>query len=309
MDRNSPYYQQVALLVRVLPFVANEDRFALKGGTAINLFVRDFPRLSVDIDLVYLGDESRDEALDYVTEALDRIADQIEAALPSASITRAYQAKADALRLVISESGPTVKIEISPVLRGTVYPVEERAVVQPVEDEFGFAEIQVVSHSDLYAGKLCAALDRQHPRDFFDIYQLLKNEGISDDLRKTFIVYLASHNRPTEELLAPRWKKIDETFKSEFEGMVFSTTTAQDLLQAAQRAHATLLVSLTEAEKRTICDLYDGGADWSLIGLHGVEKLPAIRWKVANIENMRSDKRRDSLDTIRKILELQEGSQ
>lgn len=59
MDSNSPFYAQVQLLLRVLPFVAQESCFALKGGTAINLFVRDFPRLSVDIDLVFLAEDNR----------------------------------------------------------------------------------------------------------------------------------------------------------------------------------------------------------------------------------------------------------
>lgn len=304
MDRNNPYYHQVALLLRVLPFVAEERCFALKGGTAINLFVRDFPRLSVDIDLVYLGDDSRDAALNAVAEALDRIADAIETALPDVEITRVYQGKADALRLIVSEGGSTVKIELSPVLRGTVYPVDERAVVQPVEDEFGFAEIQVVSHPDLYAGKICAALDRQHPRDFFDVSQLLENEGISDELRKAFIVYLASHNRPVEELIDPKWKEISEPFKAEFQGMTFSEVTAEELLEAVQEAHKLLIGGLTEAEKRVICGLYDGGTDWDLIGLSGVEELPAVRWKVSNINKMDSNKRQDSLKALRRILGL-----
>jgi len=48
------YMRQVALLVRTLPYIARHEAFALKGGTAINLFYRDMPRLSVDIDLTYL---------------------------------------------------------------------------------------------------------------------------------------------------------------------------------------------------------------------------------------------------------------
>ena len=55
--KKSKFYTQVVLLLDVLPYIAKESCFALKGGTAINLFVRDFPRLSVDADLTYLGDE------------------------------------------------------------------------------------------------------------------------------------------------------------------------------------------------------------------------------------------------------------
>lgn len=74
MDRSSPYYLEVQLLLQVLPFVFQEPCFALKGGNAINLFGRDFPHLSVDIDLVYLPDADRQQALSRIHQALDRIA-------------------------------------------------------------------------------------------------------------------------------------------------------------------------------------------------------------------------------------------
>ncbi|WP_312017819.1 nucleotidyl transferase AbiEii/AbiGii toxin family protein [Bradyrhizobium liaoningense] len=108
---------------------------------------------------------------------------------------------------------------MTPVLRGCVFDPEMRSVLPNVEESFGFAETQVVSFSDLYAGKIVAALDRQHPRDLFDIRDLLANEGISDDLRRAFIVYLISHDRPISEVVAPRRKDIRQEFEHGFEGM------------------------------------------------------------------------------------------
>ena len=67
------YRRQVALLIRILPLVAQEASFALKGGTAINLFVRDLPRLSVDIDLVYLPVADREMSLAAIRAGLARI--------------------------------------------------------------------------------------------------------------------------------------------------------------------------------------------------------------------------------------------
>src|SRR3546814_8488620 len=87
-------------------------------------------------------------------------------------------------------------IEVSPVLRGTVFPPGLRSVSPAVEARFGFAEMQLVSEADLYAGKIAAALDRQHPRDLFDIHFMFANEGISDDLFKAFLIHLVSHPRP-----------------------------------------------------------------------------------------------------------------
>ncbi len=188
MDRNSEYYKQVQLLINVLPLVANEKCFALKGGTAINLFVRDFPRLSVDIDLVYLPMDDRDTALANITAALNRIADSILVAIPGTQIQKSFESRADALRLIVKQGDVQIKIELSPVLRGSVFPEEMREVSEKVEEQFGYVEMKMLSIPDLYAGKLCAALDRQHPRDLFDVKFLLENEGLTDDLKKTFLV-------------------------------------------------------------------------------------------------------------------------
>ncbi len=70
-------------------------------------------------------------------------------------------------KLLVRADGVQIKIEVTPVLRGCVYEAEVRTVSAMVENAFGFAEMQLVSLADLYAGKLVAALDRHHPREFF----------------------------------------------------------------------------------------------------------------------------------------------
>ncbi len=210
MDKYSPYYRQVVLLMSVLPVVATENCFALKGGTAINLFVRDFPRLSVDIDLVYIPLESRELALPNVRAALTRIATLLQ---QQVGIFASLQANnSDEMRIIVTSQHAQIKIEVSPVARGTLYSPQERDVVEAVEDEFGFASIQVVSIADLYGGKLCAALDRQHPRDLFDVKMLLETRGIDRSIFNGFITYLLSHPRPLSEVLNPRWKDISELY-------------------------------------------------------------------------------------------------
>lgn len=303
MDRNSPYFQQVQLLVQVLPFVFQEPCFALKGGTAINLFVRDFPRLSVDIDLVYLPDADREQALVDIHEALNRIAEAIQQALGT-SVTRNYEQKPDALRLLVTRGGATIKIELSPVLRGTVYPPVTREVVEQVEDEFGFAEAPVVALEDLYAGKICAALDRQHPRDFFDVKLLLEQEGITDDLRKAFIVYLVSHPRPMEEMLAPNWQPLDLLYEGEFKGMAFKEVSLEELYRAAREVLDTLLAQLTDDEKRFLCSIYEGSPDWRALGLAGVSGLPAVQWKLNNVARMPEAKRKAAGVALRQVLDI-----
>ncbi|MGA2435406.1 MAG: nucleotidyl transferase AbiEii/AbiGii toxin family protein, partial [Bryobacteraceae bacterium] len=214
------YRRQAALLIRAIPLVATETCFALKGGTAINLFVRDMPRLSVDIDLTYLPIAGRAASLMEIDAAMRRIADAIGRGIPGARVSPSRLQDENCItKLIVHADSVQTKIEVTPVLRGCVYEPSTRAVSAQVEEEFGFAEIQVVSFPDLYAGKIVAALDRQHPRDLFDVRDLLANEGINDELRKAFIVYLLSHNRPMAEVLAPMRLNIAAEFARGFEGM------------------------------------------------------------------------------------------
>jgi predicted nucleotidyltransferase component of viral defense system len=216
MPASEAYRAQVSLLVRVLPLVAEENVFALKGGTAINLFVRDLPRLSVDIDLTYLPVEDRATSLANIDAAIRRIAARIS----------------DATKVLVTSDGVQIKIEVTSVIRGCVYSPETRAVCDRVEELFGYAEVPVVSFPDLYAGKIVAALDRQHPRDLFDIRRLLANEGISDELRRAFIVYILSHNRPMGEVLAPTRKDLRHEFDAGFAGMTEEPVTLEALYDA-----------------------------------------------------------------------------
>ena len=163
MSIDARYHEQVQLLVSLLPYLNDEPCFALKGGTAINLFVQPFPRLSVDIDLAYLPLEPRDEALHRCRQALLRLAHAIGAQMHGVQ-AELQGNRRDELRILVRRGRTQVKVEVSPVLRGTVHPPEERDVVGAVEEEYGFATVQVVSLPDLYGGKLCAALDRQQQR-------------------------------------------------------------------------------------------------------------------------------------------------
>jgi len=276
--------------MQVIPFVAEQECFALKGGTAINLFVRNFPRLSVDIDLVYLPMKARNEALEDIRTALDVISSTIKDALPNTKITEAYKDKSDALRLIVGRGGVQIKIELSPVLRGTVFKPEIMSVCDEVEDEFGFTAISVVALPDLYAGKICAALDRQHPRDLFDVKELLENEGFTDDLRKALLVYIISHNRPIAELLRPKLKDIRSIYEGEFANMAEKDVPLEELEEVRERLIQLIHEGLTEQERKFLLSFKSREPDWALLGLKGVSDLPAIKWKQINLSKMSEDK-------------------
>src|SRR5437879_3989257 len=107
------YKDQVSLLLKVLPEVAKEASLALHGGTAINLFIRDMPRLSVDIDLTYLPVEDRVTTIQHITEALGRIKANLEGNIPGVTVTL----KAATGKLMISTKAATVKLEVNLVGR------------------------------------------------------------------------------------------------------------------------------------------------------------------------------------------------
>ncbi|WP_316677955.1 nucleotidyl transferase AbiEii/AbiGii toxin family protein [uncultured Tolumonas sp.] len=302
MDRQSHYYRQVQLLLQIIPFVAQHDCFALKGGTAINLFVRDFPRLSVDIDLVFLPMVDRQDALQTIKDNLNTLAANITEQIVHTRVTSSFQDKADALRLLVEKDGVQIKIELSPVLRGTVYEPQIISVCESVEDEFGFAEIAVVSFEDLYAGKICAALDRQHPRDLFDIKQLLDNEGITDKLRKALLVYIISHPRPITELLRPHFKDISNIYEGEFRNMAEHDIPLADLANAREQLVNIINNELTQEERKFLLSFKNREPDWSLLGLPNIDKLPAVRWKLQNIGKMSPQKHADAYNQLKKRL-------
>jgi hypothetical protein len=205
---NQVYLDSARLMTRVAPLVFVDDTFALKGGTAINLFVRDMPRLSVDLDLVFPDHTlPRDLALRRINAAIR----QSVARLKKQGFQTHAVAAADAgeTKLLVRRDRIEIKIEVNFVMRGTVHPVRVASLKPNARETLqADLEIPVVSLEDMYGGKLVAAMDRQHPRDLFDVLQLFAHEGITAGGRRAFVIYLASHNRPVHEVLFPSLRDI-----------------------------------------------------------------------------------------------------
>jgi hypothetical protein len=307
MAASEQYRRQAALLVRTIPLVATETCFALKGGTAINLFVRDMPRLSVDIDLTYLPVEDRATSLANINGAMQRLEKKIREGLRGARVTSSVLKPENIVsKIFVEADGVQIKIEVTPVLRGCVYEPKTLSVSRSVEARFGFAEIQVVSFADLYAGKLVAALDRQHPRDLFDVRGLLANEGIGPDLRKAFVVYILSHNRPMAEVLAPARLDIAQEFTRGFEGMTGTAVTLDDLLRAREEFIEELVGKMPEEHRRFLLSVKEGKPKWELLDIPHAEKLPAVQWRLQNLAKADPKKRELLLGNLRKALKVEE---
>ncbi len=299
---DNPFYPQVRLLVGVLPFVARERCFALKGGTAINLFVRDLPRLSVDIDLAYVPVGDRADALREIDAALGRIREMLEGVSPAYRAQVSKRQEGHACGLLVGNHEAEIKVEVSPVLRGCVYPEAERRIVPRAEAEFGFAEVSMVAFEDLYAGKLVAALDRQHPRDLFDVKLLLEAEGISDELFRAFLVYLISHDGSLARVVNPPPKPLAELYERQFARMTVEPVPLAALEQARVDLLAALHARFGDREKEFLLSFKRGEARWDLLGIAHAPDLPAVRWKLHNLGRMGAAKRREAVAGLERVL-------
>jgi len=283
----NPYRRQLQLLVQVLPFVAEEKSFGLKGGTAINLFFRDLPRYSIDIDLAYLPGDAYSAAMSAIEAALRRVADRLSRGSPSFHVALGQagpEGRVDTL--TVADAGTEVKVEVNPVLRGTVHPVEQMEAAAGVQREFGFVSARVLSREDAYAGKLVAALDRQHPRDLFDVKLLLEDEGISDTLFRTFLAYLVGHKGSIPDVLVPRRKDISRLYHEQFVRMTVEPVSLEALLETRERLIHEVLARLDEPLKQFLMSVQRRKPEWRLLGLDGVERLPAVKWRLVNLGKM-----------------------
>ncbi len=305
--RDTPFFRQADLLVRALPLVYAEKCFALKGGTAINLFVRDCPRLSVDIDLVYLPIEDRPTSLRGIHDALRRLAEKIRRAVPEVHVHE-HQSRSDKFVAKLNlqtSNGAQVKIEPNNVLRGALYPPVERTLTPKAQEILErSATARVISLAELYGGKICAALDRQHPRDLFDIHWLFQHEGLTDDIRKAFVVFLASHDRPMNELLTPNRKNLKRVYAEEFTGMTLTPVPLEALEEAREQLIARVNTELTAAEREFLLSLKLMQPKWELLGLPGVERLPGPQWKLYNLRKMKPEKHAEAVAKLRQKLAL-----
>ncbi len=281
------YVAQVRLLLGTLPIIAEETAFALKGGTAINLFHRDMPRLSIDIDLTYLPVADRPSSLRDIDKTLDRIPEMIVARNPRVRTRRIAGGGDSHTRILVSDGQSQVKIETSPVMRGAVYPAKWTVASETVTEHFGFVGTNVLSFEDLYAGKLLAALDRQHPRDLFDVMLLYENEGLTDDLFRTFMIYVACSGRPMHELLAPAMSLRDDWYDEEFVGMTREAVAREALAETRQRLHADIRSRLKGDIAAFLFSLHEAEPDFGLVGLPEAANLPAVRWKLVNLKRLR----------------------
>lgn len=283
---NPTYLATARLLTDIAPTVFASGLFALKGGTAINLFLREMPRLSVDLDLVFVDHRvPRAEALKSINGGLREARGRLA--------KRGFKVRALAVpemgetKLLVQRGDLSVKVEVNTVIRGTVYPVQPMALTAAASDVLlADLEVPLLSAGEIYGGKLVAAMDRQHPRDLFDVRELLAHGGVTSEIRRAFVVYLASHNRTIHEVLFPTPKDISLAYEGSFAGMTAEPIKLDALLETRERLFRELPLSLDANEREFFRGLGRAQPDWSLLGIPHLEELPAIRWKLQNLRQL-----------------------
>lgn len=285
MDR--AYADTVRLLLTVAPEVFTNDVFAMKGGTALNLFLHDMPRLSVDIDVVYVPWQlPREQALPAIAKELDAIAERLAAfGLETRKIAATGMSDT---KLLVETANSQVKIEVNTVFRGTVLPVERRALSPRTSDTFSVElELPTLAPDEFYGSKLVAALDRQHPRDLFDVWTMYGSSGLTDGMVECFVTYLAGHNRPIHEVLFGNEKDIEAEYRNQFVGMTQDPVDLATLLAARTRLREDLPRRLTDDQRKFLIGLARAEPDWCLLRCEHAADLPALRWKLANLVTFR----------------------
>lgn len=295
------YEKQVELLLQILPEVAKVEIFALHGGTCINLFVRDMLRLSVDIDLTYIPIEDRSTSLSKILEGLNIIADKIRKIIPDAII----DVKEQEFKLIVSVKNVVVKVEVSVMNRGLLGSAENRTLCEKAQETFeAFCEISSVSIGQLYGGKICAALDRQHPRDLFDVKYLLQNEGFSKEIKEGFLLMLLCSERPINEMLNPHLLDQKMAFENQFEGMASEDFSYEDYEKTRIKLIEVINQELTQEDKKFLLSFKNLTPDWSI---YPFSEFPGVKWKQLNLNKLKNNnpkKHKQLFDKLKEVLKV-----
>lgn len=275
---NEIYRKQVALLIRMMPLVYKIKDFAVHGGTAINLFVKDMPRLSVDIDLTYLPIKNREESLQEINNNLLTLKQLIEKAIPGIRITH----KPTVFKLLCAKDEAIVKIEVNGTKRGIIGEVEERELCVKAQKEFNMScKARIVPISLLYGGKIAAALSRQHPRDLFD-YMHMEVTTFSV-VKNGFIFYLLGSEKPLIESLKPNLIDQKQAIINQFQGMSDIPFDYTDFDNTRKMLIENVNHNLTVTDREFLLSFENGAPDWDKCCAGDLSGYPAIQWKLKNI--------------------------
>ena len=279
---NEVYKEKVKLLLQLMPFVMQEQVFAVHGGSAINLFVKDMPRYSVDIDLTYIPLADREESIADINAHLKSIADNAKSNLKGLHIVPKY----DACKLLCEYHGHQVKIEVNQTKRGIIGgELQRKSLCDKAQTEFGmFCKAVIVPSTLLYGGKIAAALSRQHPRDLFDVKYM---EMPLSDVREGLIFCLLGSDRPIHESFLPQLIDQHEAMENQFKGMTDIEFTYEEFEQTRSKLITDVPNLMTEADKQFLLSFESAEPQWDEYEFAYFRDYPSVQWKLLNLAKLK----------------------
>lgn len=296
---NDIYRRKVELLLRILPFVTDEECFAIHGGTAINLFVKNLYRLSVDIDVTYIPLEDRKSSLEHINDALMRIADRVKSRFRDIRIIP----RLDISKITCESRGCQVKIEVNQTKRGLVCgEAALRPLCEKAQDLFGMEiDARIVSIPQLYGGKISAALSRQHPRDLFDISQM----GFPvQDVKEGLVFCLLGSDRPIHESFAPNLIDQRDAMEHQFAGMSEILFTYEEFESTRDKLIRDVNSAMTEDDKKFLIGFEDLTVDWSDTVYSDFRHYPSVKWKIQNLQKLKKSNPKKLMAEADKLREI-----
>ncbi len=278
---NNLYKEQVSLLLRILPVIYREEDFAVHGGTAINLFIKDLPRYSVDVDITYIPFGQRDESLAKIDKKLAVISQQLQRAVPGINIRPVPN------KLLCTLGRSTVKIEVNGIKRGIIGPTIEVPLCGKAQEEFGmYCKARIVPMEQLYGGKIAAALSRQHPRDLFD-FNYMETDKMNN-LKRGFMFALLGSDKPIIESLYPNPINQQEALENQFRGMTDIPFTYENYETAREQLIAFVNSMLSEEDKAFLVSFEEGDPQWEKSAYSDFRDFPSVQWKLLNINKLKT---------------------
>jgi hypothetical protein len=295
---NEEYKERVRLLLRIIPIISKIDSFAIHGGTAINLFVQDLPRYSVDIDVTYIPVQSREESLLAIKRNLNEVKDKIKTLIPGIVI----QEKPN--KLICIYQRIFVKIEVNDVKRGVIADTVVLPLCKAAQKAFDvFCEAKIVPLSQLYGGKITAATDRQHPRDLFDVKYMFKYIKNFDEVKQGFMFCLLGSDRPIVEMLSPNLIDQREALDNQFTGMAVIPFSYEDYEKTRSSLIKRVNNNLTNSDKQFLISFEEGVPEWEITDYPTFKDYPSVQWKLLNINKLKEinpKKYRQEVERLRK---------
>lgn len=297
---NNLYKEQVRLLLRILPVIYREEDFAIHGGTAINLFVKNLPRYSVDVDLTYIPIGPREVSMAEIDKKLAAISLQLQRVVPELNIRPVPN------KLLCTVGRSTVKIEVNGIKRGIIGPTIEMPLCDKAQTEFGmYCKARIVPLEQLYGGKIAAALSRQHPRDLFD-YNYMDTDKIVD-LKRGFMFALLGSDKPFIESLSPNVINQHEALENQFRGMTDVPFTYENYERTREQLIKFVNEMLNEEDKTFLISFEEGSPQWESSAYNDFMEFPSVQWKLQNVNKLKTQnpaKHRQEVNRLKDYLRI-----